>query len=459
MTTSAPDATPLPCSRARRRLAILVTALCAVIALLSPACATRPPLPARTAARELRVGTSGDYPPFTELRDGQASGFSAALMEAYASERGHRLVWVRFRWSDLVTALAAGQFDLAESGITVRPDRSLVGRFTVPVTRNGAVLLLRRPAWAQALAPAGEDPLATLKRLDRPELTVGVNRGGHLERVARAHFQNARIVAIPDNAAVREALHRGEVDAALTNTVEAPRWAEGLSNLERIGPFTRDVVAVYVSAKEPELAADLDRWLLAREENGTLSRLRARHLGASSTERTAQPVDALLAATAERLALMPLVAAAKHRAGEPIEVPAQEARVLEAARVEVRKAADAEGLTPPPDAAITSFFQAQMEAAKAVQRRTPAPAAEARVPSLDDELRPALARISARMSALLPRIPPGLDRETAVRKTRDYLGGSGLEHEELERIAETLRDVSARSQTAPSSGGDRPAAP
>jgi cyclohexadienyl dehydratase len=433
-------------------LALLATAL------LASACAARPVAPGVPAARELRVGTSGHYPPFSELRDGQASGFSAALMEAYAQDRGHRLVWVRFRWADLVPALVSGQFDLAESGITVRPDRSLAGRFSVPVTRNGAVLLLRRPAWARALVPAGGEPLAVLGALDRPELTVAVNRGGHLERVARAHFHHARIVAIPDNAAVREALASGQADAALTNTMEAPRWAEGLSDLERIGPFTRDVVAPYVSARDPALAADLDAWLLAREEDGALSRLRTRHLGAEVTDRTALPVDALLAATAERLALMPWVAAAKQRAGQPIDVPAQEARVLEAARAEVRAAATTAGLHSPADLAITAFFQAQIDAAKAVQRRAPTVAAAAPVPSLDEELRPALARISARMSALLPRVAPGLDRETALRQARDHLAASGLEDADVERVADALVTVSAHSHPR-QPGHDAPAAP
>jgi hypothetical protein len=33
----------------------------------------------------------------------------------------------------------------------------------------------------------------------------------------------------------------------ITNTFEAPRWAEGIEGVERIGPLTRDVVALYVT--------------------------------------------------------------------------------------------------------------------------------------------------------------------------------------------------------------------
>jgi cyclohexadienyl dehydratase len=413
----------------------------AVLALFA-ACAAPPvAVPPSREARVLRVGTSGDYPPFSTLREGQVSGFDAALMEAYAAERGYRLEWVPFRWPELVADLGAHRFEVAASGITIRPERSLAGRYTVPVARNGALLLLRRPAWAPPPGSGNpEEPLALLHALDRPELRVAVNRGGHLERVARAHFQNARILAIPDNAAVREALATGQADAALSNTVEGPRWAEGLSGIELVGPFTRDVVALYVEPSRAELAADLDTWLLRQEESGALGRLRARYLGPGATGPTATPVDALLSATAERLALMPMVATAKQRAGQPIEVPSQEARVLETARKEVHEAAAALGVPAPPDEAITPFFQAQMDAAKRIQQRAPA-SAEAPVHSLEGELRPALARISARISALVPRIPGGLDREATRRKAREELASTGLEGEEIDRLADALVEL------------------
>ncbi|ATB33548.1 transporter substrate-binding domain-containing protein [Melittangium boletus] len=417
-------------------------ALAGCVLALFAACATHPG--ATSSPREvpvLRVGTSGDYPPFTSMRDGQVSGFDAALLESYAAERGYRLEWVRFQWPELLADLGAHRFDMAASGLTLRPERSLAGRYTVPVARNGALLLLRRPAWAPAPGSTPETPLALLQALDRPEFRLAVNQGGHLERVARAHFQHARILAIPGNA-VREALAAGQADAALTNTVEGPRWAEGLSGIERVGPFTRDVVALYVDASKAELAAELDAWLLRQEASGALERLRASYLGSAATGPTATPVDALLSSTAERLALMPMVAMAKRRANLPTEVPAQEARVLEAARQEVHQAAAALGVPAPPDAAITAFFQAQMDAAKQVQLRTPI-SADAPVHSLDEELRPALARISARISALVPRVPGGLDRDSLRRKAREDLASTGLEGGEIDRLADALVDLGA----------------
>jgi cyclohexadienyl dehydratase len=418
-----------------------------VLGVLVAGCASQPARPAPQAV--LRVGTSGDYPPFSDWKQERPSGFSVALVEAFAAEHGLEPTWVRFRWPELSADFSAGKFDLAASGITVRPERSVLGRYTVPVVRNGAVLLLRRPRWAPPPASASSrtelsHALTEVRALDQPALRVAVNRGGHLERVARSLFHQAQVTAIPDNAAVREALATGQVDAALTNTLEGPRWAEGLEGIEHLGPLTRDVVALYVRPDQPQLAAQLDAWLMAQEESGALGRLRARYLGPGAAGATARPVEALLAATAERLALMPLVAAAKQRAGMLVEDLSQEARVREAFRASVREAAAALNVAPPPDEALDAFTQAQMEAAKALQRSAPL---EAGGPgfSLEHELRPAVARVSAKMAALVVRLPPELEPAAVSEQARDWLGASGLEATEVERLARALADLRPRS--------------
>ncbi|MBN1207344.1 MAG: transporter substrate-binding domain-containing protein [Myxococcaceae bacterium] len=431
--------------RSHQRLShgLALTLMLGVVA----ACASGPThAPSRPA---LRVGTSGDYPPFSDWRQERPSGFSVALVGAFAADQGLEPSWVRFRWPELVADLGAGKFELASSGITVRPERSVAGRFSVPVLRNGAVLLLRRPSQAPPLASGYPQDMGTalaeLRAIDRPELRVAVNRGGHLERVARALFHQAQVQAIPDNAGVRQALASGQVDAALSNNLEAPLWAEGLSGIELLGPLTRDVVALYVRPDRPELAAQLDAWLMAQEENGRLPELRARYLGPGAGGPTAQPVQALLAATAERLALMPWVAAAKQRSGKPVEDTAQETRVLAAFRAEVRKATPP-GETPPSDAVLDAFFQAQMDAAKRVQQRTPV---EAGAPtfSLETQLRPAVARITARMATLVARLPAHLDEATVRELARDWLGASGLEAGEVEQLARTLAALRGQPRT------------
>jgi len=405
---------------------------------------------------ELVVGTSGDYAPFSVAVAGpgfEPSGFGPELVAAFAAERGLALRFVAFSWPDLTSDLREGRFDLAAGGITVRPERGLVGRFTVPVATSGAVVLV------PAAAPAGR-----IDDLDRRDATIGVNRGGHLERVTRAHLRHARIEAIPDNAAVLPALLGGRVDAVVTDTLEAPHWRALEPGLRVLGPFTRDRKAFLVAADRDELAADLDAWLIEREADGTLARLRARHLGdAQARPASAAPLGALLAAIDERLALMPLVAEAKRASGGPVDVPEREQRVLDAAVASVRGATArttgaeagatrAHPADPSRERAVRSLFRAQIEAAKAIQRRAlerpplPGPGPDAAPPQdLDTEIRPALIRIGDRIARLVVALPADLDPVDTRSAAQRELAGRDLDDAHLTAIADAIVAVSRTS--------------
>ena len=99
----------------------------------------------------------------------------------------------------------------------------------------------------------------------------------------------------------------------------------------QLGPFTRDRKAYLWGAEAGPHALALDAWLLAREADGTLARLRSDWLGDAGPA-TATPQAALIAALGERLALMPFVAEAKRGSGRSVRDPAREERVLAAAR-------------------------------------------------------------------------------------------------------------------------------
>jgi cyclohexadienyl dehydratase len=388
-------------------------------------------------AATLRVGTTGDYSPFSIAgrgEDEEPGGFDVAVARAYARARGLALEFVRFRWPDLVAAIAAGQFDVAMSGVTVRPERSAAGRFTVPVVESGAVLLARQPErWSEP----GD--------FDRPGIRIGVNAGGHLERIALARFPRAVLVAIRDNEAVRQALLDENLHAAVTDTLEVRDWLRGTEGLAVIGPFTRDRKAYLVRPDRPGLASDLDAWLLARERDGALASLRREHLPPTAVVPVATPLGALLAAVDERLSMMPLVGVVKRRSGLPLEVPEREHLVLDAAVASLLAAADRARIPPPPTAVVRDLFRAQMEAAKEVQWeavRDPDYAPPEPLPDLDGGLRPGLLRIGDRIAELLLRLPEGLEVERVRAEARGALRAPYLSARTARALADAIVAVS-----------------
>jgi cyclohexadienyl dehydratase len=413
----------------------LLAPLLALIAATSPNAAQHAP--------PLRIGVSGDYPPFSFAPEGdptELQGFDLAVVRAYAADQHRELEMVRFRWPELLSDLAADRFDVAMSGITIRPERSLAGIFSVPVMASGAVVLVRENAG-----------FADLASLNHPEAKIGVNQGGHLERVTRAHFPEAAITAIPENAAVRGALLDENVDAVVTDTLEAPIWLEGSEGVLQLGPFTRDLKAYLVHPDRKELAAKLDAWLLARESDGTLAALRQRYLGYGGSPRTAEPVSALLAAVGERLDLMPLVAEAKRATGTPVTVPEREARVVDAALAATREAASNAHRGPVSDGTVRSFFEAQIAAAKEIQRATLAagPVEGSPPADLDTSLRPTLLRLGNRIAYLLQKLPARIDRSNLEDCSRQRLRTPGLSEGARDALVEAILAFSEARRDQP----------
>jgi cyclohexadienyl dehydratase len=363
-----------------------------------------------TPPRILRVATSGDYAPFSLWPDvREPVGFSVSVARAYARERGITLEWVRFQWPRLTSDLMAGSFDMALSGITVRPDRSMFGRFSLPLTESGAIVLV--PAYSG---------LESAMDLDRGSIAIAVNAGGHLERVARRLFPAAHIEAVPDNAKVLPRLLQGRVEAIVTDTAEAPHWQRNsVLRLREIGPLTRDLKAAWFPPENELEAQQFNRWLLRAESSGQLDRLRREH--GLSRSRTASPRAALLSSLDERLTLMRAVADAKLILGTPIENAERETLVLDAAVRGVRDAAYDAGVDPPEPDSIRRLFRAQIEAAKWIQaehlRNVTSAASAATVAErsaaneeLNEVIRPALIYLGDRISMLIIACssePPG----------------------------------------------------
>ncbi|MEW6269877.1 MAG: transporter substrate-binding domain-containing protein [Thermodesulfobacteriota bacterium] len=396
----------------------------------------------------LRVGTSGDYPPFSvHASDGTLDGFDVAVARAYARDRERPLELVAFAWPDLERRLVAGDFDVAMSGVTVRGDRLVRGPMTAAVARTSAVLVAPARATSSA-APAADDGAG---------LTVAVNRGGHLERVARTKLPRATIVTLEDNRRLAAVLASGEVDGVVTDTLELRSFATpGEPQPRVLRVLSDDRKAYWAAPSATALAEDLDAWLAAREADGSLARLRASY-GVVAADPSASPVldgptARLVDLLARRLLLMPEVADAKRVAGLPVDAPARERVVYE----REREAAACAGLAPEP---YVDLVREEIEIAKDVQRATlvataavdcgEEPGARARW-RLEHELRPAIDTLDRAIRTALVAAAPvrAEEAELAAAVLRDA-PVPGFGREQAVRLAGALRRIPAPAAVPP----------
>ncbi len=344
----------------------------------------------------LRVGTSGDYAPFSKA--GQGFDVDAARLLADALERDLELV--PFRWPELEARVRAGEFDVAMSGVTWRPERAVVGRMGLAVAVGG-------PCWLGEASPR----------------SVAVNRGGVLERFARAQFPQARIETVDENGALPGALASGAVEAIVTDSFELRDFARP-GDAAHCRPARDRKVWWIAPARAAELGPALDAFVRGREPD--LAGLRAKWFGAAQPQDEA---DRLIDLIARRLAFMPAVGAWKAAHQKPIADPIQEARVLDG----VSKRAASLGLDPQ---AVRALFALQIELAKAIQGRAPNAAATL---DLDTQIRPALAELSDRqlesLRLAVPIDPAALDAAT-LEPLRDW-----LEPREVDSLARALAGI------------------
>jgi len=333
----------------------------------------------------LRVGTSGDYAPFS--KDG--AGFDIELARQLAADLGYRLELVPFRWPELAAAVRSGAFDVAMSGVTWRPDRAVLGTMSRTVARGGPCVL-----------SLGGSPM------------VAVNRGGVLERWARGRYPAARLRVVEHNLELPGLLARGEVGAIVTDSFELPHFQQPGAR-GRCEP-ARDRKVYWVSpAAPPELAARLDAWLASHA--AVLDALARTWFGGPTA---LSPRAHLIDLLGRRLELMESVAAYKRAHGLPIADPARERQVLADARAD----AETRGLSGP---GVEALFALQITLAKRVQIR----AGEAPPLDLQRELRPALDALSAGIVQALIAARTELSR---------------LELAELEPLADTLHPAERR---------------
>lgn len=357
----------------------------AVIGVVLTACSAWRPGPAATPpAPNLRVGLSGDYPPFCQSASGPGSwlghrGFDVDLLTRLSADlRLPSVKAERFQWPDLSDVMRTSGVDLAACGITVRRDRALTMAFTRPYAISGAVAVLRTP---------DANRFKALTALNQPDVRLGVNAGGHLERVARSRFPQATIRTTSDNRGVQSLLDAGEVDAIISDNYEAGSWRD----VVMLGPFTHDRKTIALPLDRLPLRDQIDDWLAAREADGWLPEKR-RALGAQAAFPPEEVCAEALSASIElRFSLLPLVAAVKRRDRLPIADAAQEAVVLEQAR----EIASQEGLSK---AAATRLFAVLIDISKRIQQQEPATEA-------GNLTLPALRRaLTAASRSLLPEI-------------------------------------------------------
>ena len=296
----------------------------------------------------LRVGTTGDYKPFSyRVAGGDFIGLDVALAADLAKSLGVKLQLVPTTWGALMADLGEDRFDLAMGGVSISLERQKKAWFSIPYLRDGKTPIARC-----------EDArkYQTLAEIDRPEVRLIVNPGGTNERFARAQAPHATLAVFADNVAIFDRIAAGEADVMITDAIEArlqQRLHPKLCAIHPEAPFDFSEKAVLLP-RDVALKAYVDQWLHQAIESGSFARADEQWL--------AYPwgIESLRTLIDARLLLAPDVAQFKWNHHLPIEDLPREAQVIAA----LGRRASELGVPQP---WAEAFFRAQIEASKTAQ--------------------------------------------------------------------------------------------
>lgn len=213
----------------------------------------------------LRVGTTGDYAPFSDDRGGELRGLDITFAQALAKSWGVSVVFVRTSWPTLMDDLGRRRFDLAAGGISITPERRRQADFSVPYYFDGKTPIARRDAAVR---------FSSLEKIDQPGVRVIVNPGGTNERFVRERIKRAIVMVHPDNRTIFDEIIAGRADVMITDGVEVRLQTRRHPVLQATmaEPFTQVGKAILLPSGS-ELTARVDAWLAPQVDRGQVAEL------------------------------------------------------------------------------------------------------------------------------------------------------------------------------------------
>ncbi len=220
----------------------------------------------------LRVGTTGDYAPFSDSADGERFvGIDIDMATDLGQSLGVEVDFVQTSWPTLMEDLSAGRYDIAMSGVSRTLARQRVGYFSPPYHVGGKTPIARCE---------DRQALDSLEEINSENVRVIVNPGGTNHRFAEANITTAQLMIFEDNRSIFDEIAAGRADVMITDAIEVRLKAAQIDSLCATMPgetFTYQEKAYLMPRDEP-LSAFVRTWLELRIADGTVARVMDRHL-------------------------------------------------------------------------------------------------------------------------------------------------------------------------------------
>lgn len=165
--------------------------------------------------RVVTVGSDTTYPPFEFVaEDGTITGFDVELVNAICERINCVAEFQSTAWDGIFAALAAGEFDMVASGVSITPERAQIVEFSEPYH-----------IVTQAIAVRVEDAGVGFEELVAASARVGAQTGTTNAYFAEDAFGRDNLNLYDTFAQAVQALLNGDVRGVVIDEVPADAFA------------------------------------------------------------------------------------------------------------------------------------------------------------------------------------------------------------------------------------------
>ena len=235
---------------------------------LTTAAFAQPDLEGRT----LRVGSDTTYPPLEFVdASGAIVGYDVDLVNAACEILNCTAEFVTTAWDGIFPALAAGEFDLVASGVTITAERDETMDFSAPYVEVG-----------QSITTRVEDDDLTLEdfQADGSPLTLGAQLGTTNADLGRELVGDDRLRLYDTFNGAVLALRNGDVDGVIIDDLSAGEFVQRYAGelVLTVGGLTSEPLGLAFPEGDP-LADAFSEAIERLEADGTLDALYATWFG------------------------------------------------------------------------------------------------------------------------------------------------------------------------------------
>lgn len=225
------------------------------------------------AAKVLKVGLEGTYPPFSfQDEAGTLTGFDVEFARALAKRMGVEAAFSPAPFAGLLGAVASGRTDVVVNQITMTPERQATFGFSVPYTVSGIQIIVRNDR--TDIAVPGD--LAGKK--------IGVGLGTNYESWARANAPGAQVRTYDDDPTKYADLKAGRIDAVLNDRLVAADFIKKSGEpFKAAGPAFAPQQQGVAFKKDEAVKAAVDKAIGEMRASGELAALSDKWFGLDAT--------------------------------------------------------------------------------------------------------------------------------------------------------------------------------